>query len=277
MDMTVVLGIFTFFYFVTLFLMCFYRTKINVRLCNTIFIVSNFLAYSAWTYAAYQKNWLDGGWLTLGNISPMTFTIILLTPFMNERIRDYAYSSIAFLNVGMFFAMIISPEYDYVFNFSTEATFIYTTEAVCHLICALYGIFLVLSKQVKVDFKRWIKSVVFTLSIITFAVVLNFIYHRSYFGMDPYGNAKIYMLDLFDGFWPTLIAYYFGVIMVLTVGYQCSYMLEKATAKLFEHEHVGIDFSVTEDEADDITKVQIAEEREELSETENQENKQVES
>ena len=62
MDMTVVLGIFTFFYFVTLFLMCFYRSKINVRLCNIIFIVSNFLAYSCWTYAAYQKDWLDGGW-----------------------------------------------------------------------------------------------------------------------------------------------------------------------------------------------------------------------
>lgn len=246
MDMTVVLGIFTFFYFVTLFLMCFYRSKINVRLCNIIFIVSNFLAYSCWTYAAYQKDWLDGGWLTLGNISPMTFTVILLTPFMNERIRDYAYSSIAFLNVGMFFAMIISPEYDYVFNFKTEATFIYTTEAVCHLICALYGIFLVLTKLVKVDFKRWIKSVVFTLSIITFAVILNFIYHRSYFGMDPYGNAKIYMLDLFDGFWSTLVAYYFGVIMVLTVGYQCSYMLEKATAKLFEHEHAGEDLPKTE-------------------------------
>ena len=256
--------------------MCFYRTKINVRLCNTIFIVSNFLAYSAWTYAAYQKNWLDGGWLTLGNISPMTFTVILLTPFMNERIRDYAYSSIAFLNVGMFFAMIISPEYDYVFNFKTEATFIYTTEAVCHLICALYGIFLVLSKKVNVDFKRWIKSVVFTLSIITFAVVLNFIYHRSYFGMDPYGNAKIYMLDLFDGFWPTLVAYYFGVIMVLTVGYQCSYMLEKATAKLFEHEHVGEDLSVTEDAADENAESQVTEEREDPSEVQDKENIQME-
>ena len=44
MDMTVVLGIFTFFYFVTLFLMCFYRNKINVRVCNVLFIAADFLA-----------------------------------------------------------------------------------------------------------------------------------------------------------------------------------------------------------------------------------------
>ena len=59
MDMTVVLAIFTFFFFVSLVLMCYYRSKINVRLFNAIFIISDFLAYSAWTYASYQKGWLD--------------------------------------------------------------------------------------------------------------------------------------------------------------------------------------------------------------------------
>ena len=236
MDMTVVLGIFTFFYFVTLFLMCFYRNKINVRVCNTVFIIADLVAYFSWTYAAYQKNWLDGGWLTLGNISPMTFTVILLIPFMNERVRDYAYSAIAFLSVGMFFAMIISPEHDYIFNFNTEATFIYTTEAVCHMICSLFGIYLVLSKQLKADFKHWIKSLVFVLSVITLGVILNFIFHRSYFGMDPYGSPAIYMIDIFASFAATLIAYYFGVVAVLTVGYQATYFLERATAKMFTHE-----------------------------------------
>ena len=61
MDMTVILGIFTFFFFVTLVLMCFYRNKINVRLCNILFIVADFIAYSCWTYASYQKGWLGGG------------------------------------------------------------------------------------------------------------------------------------------------------------------------------------------------------------------------
>ena len=247
MDMTVVLGIFTFFYFVTLFLMCFYRNKINVRVCNVLFIVADFLAYSSWTYAAYQKNWLNDGWLTLGNISPMTFTVILLIPFMNERVRDYAYSAIAFLSVGMFFAMIISPEHDYIFNFNTEATFIYTTEAVCHMVCSLFGIYLVLSKQVKADFKRWIKSIVFVLSIITFGIILNYVYHRSYFGMDPYGSPAIYMIDIFGSFLATVMAYYLGVVMVLTVGLQATYMLERATARIHHENHTDTVAEISED------------------------------
>lgn len=234
MDMTVVLGIFTLIFFVTLSIMCFYRSKINVKVCNVVFILANFLAYSCWNYASYQKGWLRDGWMTLGNISPLMFTMILLTPFMNEKVREYAYSALAALNVGMFFAMLISPEHDYIFNFNTEASFVYTSEAVCHMICSLYGIYLVLSHQVKADFKHWIKSMVFTLSIITFGVILNFVYHKRFFGMDPYGNASIYMIDIFGSFPATLAAYYFGVVLVLTVGMQGVALLERFTAKFFD-------------------------------------------
>ena len=235
MDMTVVLGIFTFMFFVTLSLMCFYRSKINVKVCNVIFIVADLIAYSCWNFASYQKGWLRDGWMTLGNISPLMFTMILLTPFMNEKVRDYAYSAIAALNVGMFLAMLISPEHDYIFNFNTEASFVYTSEALAHMVCSLYGIYLVLSHQVRADFKHWIKSIIFTLSIITFGVVLNFIYHKRFFGMDPYGNASIYMIDIFGSFEATLVAYYFGVVLVLTVGMQGVALLDRVTAKFFDH------------------------------------------
>ena len=235
MDMTVVLAIFTFFFFVTLALMSFYRARINVKLCNVIFIIADFLAYSAWNYAAYLKGWLKGGWMTLGNISPLMFTLILLTPFMNEKVRDYVHCAIAFLSTGMFLAMLISPEHDYIFNYNTEATFIYTTEAVAHMVCSLFGIYLVLSHQVKPNFRNLIKSVICTLSIITFGVILNHIFHLNNFGMDPYGNAKIYMLDLFGSFEATLTAYYLGVVLVLTVGMQAVSTLDRLTARLFEH------------------------------------------
>lgn len=239
MDMTVVLGIFTFFFFVTLSIMCFYRSKINVKLWNTLFIIANLIAYSCWNYASYQKGWLRDGWMTLGNISPLMFTVILLIPFVKDWVKDYAYSALAALNVGMFLAMLISPEHDYIFNFNTEATFVYTSEAVCHMVCSLYGIFLVLSHQVKADFKHWVKSIIFTLSIITFGVVLNFVYHKNHFGMDPYGSASIYMIDIFGSFWATLVAYYFGVVLVLTVGMQGVSLLDRFTARFFDHAEGG--------------------------------------
>lgn len=238
MDMTVVLGIFTLFFFVTLSLMSFYRSKINVKVCNIIFVIADFLAYSAWNYAAYLSGWLDNGWMTLGNISPLMFTLILLTPFMNEKVRDYVYCAIACLSTGMFLAMIISPEHNYIFNFNTEATFIYTTEAVAHMVCSLFGIYLVLSHQVKANIDSLIKAVVCTLSIITFGVVLNYVYHIDNFGMDPYGSASIYMLDIFGSFEATLLAYYLGVVLVLIVGMQAVAALDRLTARLFEHNEI---------------------------------------
>lgn len=231
-DMMLVLGILTLIFFVSLLIMCLYRSKINVKLWNTIFIIFDFFTYSCWNYASYQQGWLDGGWMTLGNISPLMFTMILLIPFMNEKVKDYVLSAIAFLNVGMLFAMFISPEHSYLFNFNTEASFLYTSEAVCHMLCSIFGIYLVLSGQVKPNFKSWIKSMVFMYSVITFGVILNFIYHKRHFGMDPYGNASIYMIDIFGSFEATLLAYYFGVGLVLTVGMQAVALLDKITTKV---------------------------------------------
>ena len=237
MDMTVVIGIFTLFFFVTLGIMCFYRSRINPRFWNKVFVIADFVAFSVWVYASYQRGWLRDGWPTLENISPLMFTVILLLPFMHERIKEYAYSALAALNVGMFIAMLVSPEHDYIFNFNTEATLAYTGEAVCHMLCSLFGIYLVLSHQVKPDFKHWIKSMIFLFPIITFGVILNFVYHKNNFGMDPYGSASIYMIDIFGSFWATLVAYYFGVVLVLTVGIQGAAMLDMVTARFFEHKH----------------------------------------
>lgn len=251
MDMMLVLGILSLIYFLSMLLMCIYRYKINVKLWNTIFIIADFAAYSCWNYASYQMGWLGGGWMTLGNISPLIFTMILLTPFMKDKVKEYVNSAIAFLCVGMFIAMLVSPEHSYIFNFHREASFLYASEAVCHMLCSLYGVYLVLSGQVKPDFERWIKSAVFLYSVITFGVILNFVYHKNHFGMDPYGNAKIYMIDIFGSFWATLIAYYFGVALVLTVGMQSVHLLSRATAKAHHRELDEDSVTVTPHDVDE--------------------------
>lgn len=236
MDMMLVLGILALIYFISVLMLCIYRFKINVKLWNTVFIVLDFLAYSCWNYAAYQLGWIDGGWMTLGNISPLMFTMILLIPFMKESVREYVYSAVAFLSVGMFMAMLISPEHSYIFNFNREASFLYASEAVAHMVCSFFGVYLVLTGQVKADFKHWVKSAVFLYSVITFGVILNFVFHKNHFGMDPYGGASIYMLDIFTDFPSTLIAYYFGVALVITVGMQVMHLLEKATSRSYHNE-----------------------------------------
>lgn len=235
MHMMHMLGILTFIFFLSVFLMCLYRNKINFKIWNIIFIILDIGAYFCWNYAAYLKGWLEDGWMTLGNISPFMFTVIPLTLFMNEKAKSYAYSALSFLCVGMFFAMLITPNHAYLFDFNAEATFIHTSEAVCHLICALYGIFLILTKKVNADFKHWVKSVIFMYSVIAFGVFLNFFFHTDNFGMDPYGDYHIYMIDIFGSFPATLIAYLCGVAVVLTVGMQFSKLIDRISAKTAEN------------------------------------------
>ena len=245
MDMMLVLGILSLIYFLSVTLLCMYRFKIDTRVWNAVFIGADAVAFSCWTYASYQFGWLKEGWLTLDNISPFTFTLILLTPLLKDKVREYANSAIAFLCVGMFVAMLVSPEHSYLFSFRREESFIYVSEAVCHMICSLYGIYLVLTKQIAPTFVNWIKSAIVLYSVITLGVVINYVYHRSYFGMDPYGGASIYMLDIFNNFYATLVAYLFGVALVLTLGMQLTQLLESFTSKM--HRSIAEDGKKTEE------------------------------
>ena len=165
--------------------------------------------------------------MTFDNISPFTFTLIPFIWLLKDKVKDYAFCAIAFLHFGMLCATMVSPEQAYLFNFTAEADMIYTADAFCHMITSLFGIYLVLTKQVKPCFKSWLKSLIFMYSVITFGVLLNVAFHRSYFGMNPYGNYSIYFLDVFHNFGTTLLVYYLGVLVVLTFGMQTSYWFLK--------------------------------------------------
>ena len=227
MDMMFVLGVLAAVFFVSLTLLCFFHDQINVKICNALFVIVDLLFYFIWNVGMYEEGWLKGSFATLDNISPMIFTVIPLTVFMKDRIKDFAFSAIAFLWVGMFLALFISPEYTYLYNYRTEASLVYTGEALCHMLASLFGIYLILTKQVKLEFSTWIKSMIFLYSIILFGVCLNVLVHKSFFGMDPYGQYSIYFMDLFGTFEATLVAYLLGIMVVLTLGMQAGYLLDR--------------------------------------------------
>ena len=245
MNMLSMLGILTAVYFGTLLIFCLYREQIStaraVKIGNLIFVIFDLLFFFLWNLSMFPRGKLNDGFETLENISPLMFTLIPLTYFMKGKVKDYCFSAIAFLSVGMLVAMYASPEYEYVNTFRREADFFYTSEALCHMLCSLFGAYLVLSNQVKATLSSWIKSIVFLYSIITFGVFLNFVFHKGFFGMDPYGDYSIYMIDIFGSFEATLVAYYLGVLLVLTIGMQVNGMLDKLTIKINHRleEHAG--------------------------------------
>ena len=75
--------------FAALFLMCFFREKLKHPILNPLFLIVCAVFFFCWNYAAYERGWLDDGFMTLENISPFICTVILLTPFMSEKIKDF--------------------------------------------------------------------------------------------------------------------------------------------------------------------------------------------
>ena len=232
MNMMQMVGIMMLCYFVALTVICLYHNNINKKIGNLIFIIVDLVFFFAWNYAAYQRGWLNDGFMTFENISPFIMTLIPLTVFMNDKVKSFCNSAIAFLWLGMFLALSISPEHSYIFSFNHEASLIYASEAACHLVASIYGIYLIISGQVSCDFKSLIRSVVCMYSVIGFGIFLNYFFHTRNFGMDPYGNYSIYMLDIFGSFGATLAAYLLGVLVVLILGMQAGFFLNKMVSKI---------------------------------------------
>lgn len=227
MHITSMLGILSAVFFAAIFLMCYFRKILKNPCVNPLFLCVCAVFFFCWNYAAYERGWLEDGFMTLENISPYICTVILLTPFMNEGVRGYACCAIAFLGFGMFLAMLVSPEAAYLLDFRQEAGFIHVSEAACHLIMALYGFYLILSDRVALTLENLGKSLVFVYASICFGCFLNACFHLSNFGMDMYGNYSIYFLDIFGSFAATFAAYILGILAVVALGFLVGIFLDR--------------------------------------------------
>ena len=227
--MMLMLGIIALVFFVSMFFLSFYREKLGHEIINRLFIAVNTVFLFAWTYAGYELGWLDDGFMTLENISPYIATVISASVFLNEKVKSYVHAGIAFLSFGMFLAMFISPEHEYLFNFRHEVRFIHVTEAACHLIMSLYGFYLILSGRVKLTLQNYSKSVIFMFSSVLYGVFLNWCFHLGNFGMNMYGGYSIYFIDIFNSFPATFAAYLFGILLVLTLGFLVGIGLDRLT------------------------------------------------
>ena len=223
------LGIISLVFFVAMFLMCFFRDRLEHKIINLLFIIVNTVFLFCWNYAGYELGWLDDGFMTLENISPYICTVISFSVFLNEKVKSYASCAIAFLGFGMFLAMFISPEHEYLFNYNQQARFVHVCEAACHLIMSLYGFYLILSDRVKLTLINLGKSIIFMYASVMFGVFLNWCFHLANFGMDMYGRYSIYFLDIFGSFGATLAAYLFGILLVLLLGFAVGMGIDRFT------------------------------------------------
>ena len=215
-----------FIYFTGVWVVLSLLHKVKKSYVNISFVLLNILFFLALN-VYYYKTRDNFSFMTFDNISPFTFTFMPAIFILGKKTKNGFLSAIAFLSVGMFGAMLITPQHAYLFSFATKAGFDYLFDALCHLNCSLFGIYLVASGQIKLTYKNLVSSTIFMYSVITFGVIMNYLFHTSNFGMNPYGGFSIYMIDIFEEFWATLLAYYVGVFLVLSIGFGFNYLANK--------------------------------------------------
>ena len=113
---------------------------------------------------------------------------------------------------------------------------------------SLFGIYLVASGIVKLDFSNLKKAMIFIYSVIIFVVIVNFLFHKNYFGMGYYSKFAIYSISLFETYWATLAAYLLGLFLVLCLGLLYNYALVKLSAHNLKKEVTNIVFFENEEE-----------------------------
>ena len=224
MSMTALL-IFIYFTCVWLIIMLLVKVK-NTKIVNISFVILNCVYF--WVlniiYFAEARNFK---FLMFDNISPFTFTFMPFLFVFRKNVKEAFLAAISFLSVGMFIAMLVTPQQAYLFSYKNEAGLDFLFDALCHLNCSLFGLYLIASGQVKINIRNLVKSTIFMYFVITFGVIMNYIFHTNYFGMCPYGGYSIYFIDIFEEYWATLSAYYVGVFLVLSLGYFSNALLNK--------------------------------------------------
>ena len=253
MNMIHMLGILAIVFFSALALMCYFREKLKNPIFNPLMIIACGICFFCWNYAAYEQGWLKDGSMTLENISPFICTVILLTPLMSKRIKEHAYSAIAFLSCGMFLALFVSPIASFLNNHAHTASFMHISEASCHLVMALYGFYLFLSGKVKIGYRSLSRAALFVYSVVIFGVLLNYFFHVNNFGMNMHGTYSIYWLDIFNSFEVTLLAYLVGIFGTLLLGFGTGIFLDRISRHKLNHESTHTPAEAVEDSTTEPT------------------------
>lgn len=232
MSMMGMTGVLIALYFITITAIMAFSKEQPKKDLDWIFLTINLITFLGLNIFYFQK---DGKitFLTFDNISPFTFTFMIFIGLFKEKLAYVFKCAIAFLSVGMIIAMMITPQYAYIYSFVEEARIDYLLDALGHMNCSLYGIYLVASGKVKLTMPNFARAAIFMYTVITGVVITNALFHKNFFGMCPYGGYSIYMFNLFEEYWATLLAYYLGVLAVLYLGFGFNYALNRLNRSKF--------------------------------------------
>ena len=119
MPMLTMLLVCTLVYFTLMFVILIYNKYMNPKVTNALFIIINVLLFVAYNLNDFYRNGKYVS-LTFDQISPFTFTTLPLSYLFSKKVRDAQFSAVSFLSLGMFIAMLISPQHAFLFSYRQQ-------------------------------------------------------------------------------------------------------------------------------------------------------------
>lgn len=193
----------------------------NQLITNIIFCVVVVTCYGVGLLINYQHNgihdWNFTNALPTANVSPFMFAVCPIFFALPKSIRKYFGTLIALLVVGM----ILSPVFSCVYNFSIQYKFhpSFLLNYFGHIALALWGIYLVQSKQCKLKVKECLIGGAIIVSVAFTMMILNVIFDQSFFGLSLNGKHNIYNIVLVKNSFLSAFLYFTGLGIVLLIGY----------------------------------------------------------
>ena len=201
----------------------------NTKAMNIFFALIIFGTYIAYVVFVY----LDVGWqnknfintLPTANISPFMFFIAPLCVFAPKAIKKHFLLLISLLSI----VMILLPAYNCVQNYLNGIEFAphLLLDYGSHFVMLLWGIYLVRSNQVELNFKSFSSSLSTMLCILIVFTTLNSIFDTSFFGLSLNGKHNIYGYVLVDNSYLSLLIYLGGLVALLFIGYGFCKIIKK--------------------------------------------------
>ena len=226
------LVVFCFLFVVSIYLMKYIH---NIQLFNLIFIALIYIPYVCLCIIVYKTDTDLNRWnflntLPFANVSPFMFSITPILLILPKKIREYVYLLISMLTVGMFFSAVFGCVGNAIRNYNFH--FHFTLDYLSHFAMSAFGVFLVKSKQVKINSKNCIISGSIILGVATIMLILNVIFDKAFFGLSLNGKHNIYNIVLVDNSYLSALIYYVGLIFVLLLG--------TVVCKLFNNSNKGL-------------------------------------
>ena len=198
------------------------------KIVNLVFTGISCTCYLAVVIVAYIKNglydWNFTNTLPTANVSPFVFATLPLYFILPKKAKDYYLRIFPLLSIGM----IVSPIAGMIFNIQRNYNFYasFLANYIAHLSLSMWGIYLVSSNQIRLDFIKSLICVAIMASVALTMLVLNLIFDTSFFGLSLRGKHNIYNIVLVDNSYLSCLIYFTGLVGVMLLGHLFQMLFE---------------------------------------------------